>query len=58
MKCQREAQTRQRRYDALAPEAGDAALNVELRAVNGESPVRLSDFWDREPVALIFGGFI
>ncbi len=44
-------------YDALAPKVGDVAPDFELRDVNGENPVRLSDFRGQKPVALIFGSF-
>ena len=47
----------QKRYDAHAPKAGDIAPNFELTDLNGENPVRLSDFRGQKPVALIFGSF-
>lgn len=47
----------QERHDARAPKPGDVAPDFELRDVNGENPVRLSDFRGRKPVALIFGSF-
>ena len=47
----------QKRFDALAPKAGDIAPDFELRDVNAENPVRLSNFRGRKPVALIFGSF-
>ncbi len=47
----------QKRYDALAPKAGDASTDFELHDVNGENPVRLSDFQGQKPVALIFGSY-
>ncbi len=47
----------QKKYDALAPKAGDTAPNFELHDVNGENPVRLSDFQGQKPVALIFGSY-
>ncbi len=47
----------QKRFDALAPKPGDIAPDFELRDVNGENPVRLSDFRGNKPVALIFGSF-
>ncbi len=46
-----------KRYDPLAPKAGDMAPGFELSDVNGESPVRLSDFRGQKPVALVFGSF-
>lgn len=45
----------QKRFDAHAPRPGDLAPDFELRDVNGENPVRLSDLL--KPVALIFGSF-
>jgi peroxiredoxin len=57
MKYRREAQAWQKQYDALAPKAGDVAPDFELRDVDGENPVRLSDFRGQRPVALIFGSF-
>ena len=52
-----EADVWQKRHDPLAPKTGDLAPDFELRDVNGESPVRLSDFRGQMPVALIFGSF-
>ncbi len=53
----RESRAWQKRYDALAPKAGDVAPDFELHDVNGENPVRLSDFQGQKPVALIFGSY-
>ena len=53
----KQASAWQKRYDALAPRPGDIAPDFELRDVNGQHPVRLSDFRGRKPVALIFGSF-
>jgi len=47
----------QKKYDPLAPKAGDMAPDFELRDTNGENPVRLSNFHGKKPVALIFGSF-
>lgn len=47
----------QKKYDALAPNAGDVAPDFELTDVNGEISVRLTDFYGQKPVALIFGSF-
>ena len=47
----------QKKYDALAPEAGDMAPDFELRDATGQHSVRLSDFQGQKPVALIFGSF-
>ncbi len=53
----KESRAWQKRFDALAPKAGDIAPDFELRDVNAENPVRLSSFRGRKPVALIFGSF-
>lgn len=47
----------QKRHDVLAPKVGDIAPDFELKDVNGENPVCLSDLRGRKPVALIFGSF-
>ncbi len=47
----------QKRYDAHAPKVGDMAPDFELHDVNGQNPVRLSDFRGQKPVALVFGSF-
>ena len=52
-----EATAWQKRYDAHAPKVGDPAPDFELLDVMGENPVRLSDFQDVAPVALVFGSF-
>jgi hypothetical protein len=57
MRYRRELRAWQKRFDPLAPKAGDVAPDFELRDVNGENPVRLSDYRGRKPVALIFGSF-
>ena len=45
------------RYGPQAPKVGDRAPDFELWDVDGQNPVRLSDFKGRRPVALIFGSF-
>ena len=57
IRYRKESKAWQKRYDALAPKAGDIAPDFELRDVNGENPVRLSDFQGQKPVALIFGSY-
>ena len=47
----------QEKYDLLAPKEGDLAPDFELYDVSGKNPVRLSDFSDKKPVALIFGSY-
>jgi hypothetical protein len=53
----KEAEAWHKRYDPLAPKMGDEAPDFQLRDVNGQNPVRLSNFRGRKPVALIFGSF-
>jgi hypothetical protein len=53
----REHRAWQAKYDELAPKVGDVAPDFLLYDVNGENPVRLSDFRNRKPVALIFGSY-
>ncbi len=57
LRYRRESKAWQKRYDALAPNVGDVAPDFELRDVNRENPVRLSDFQGQKPVALIFGSY-
>ena len=57
IKNRSEATWWQKKYDALAPKAGVMAPDFELRDASGENPLSLSDFRDRQPVALIFGSF-
>lgn len=47
----------QKKYDAHAPKVGDLAPDFELSDSTGENQVRLSDFRDSKPVALVFGSF-
>ena len=54
----RTAATRwQKKHDAHAPKMGEIAPDFELRDANGQNPVRLSDFRQKKPVALVFGSF-
>jgi hypothetical protein len=57
VKRRRQFMAWQKKYDAKAPKAGDVAPDFELRDAKGESPVRLSGFRDRKPVALCFGSY-
>ena len=47
----------QKKYDAGAPKQGDPAPDFALLDVDGEHSVRLSDFQNKKPVALVFGSF-
>jgi hypothetical protein len=47
----------QRKFDLKAPKVGNPAPDFELYDINGENPIRLSDFKGEKPVALIFGSF-
>lgn len=53
----REARAHQGQLDARAPKAGDPAPDFKLSDSNGQNPVRLSDFRDQKPVALLFGSY-
>lgn len=53
----KESKAWQRKYDAQAPKVGDLAPDFELADSQGKNQIRLSDFRDRKPVALIFGSF-
>jgi len=57
LKTRKEATAWQKKHDVLAPRVGDIAPDFELCDVNGENPVRLSDYQGKKPVALIFGSF-
>ncbi len=57
IRMRRGARAWQKELNDLAPKAGDIAPDFELRDVNGENLVRLSDFRGEKPVALIFGSF-
>ncbi len=57
LRYRKESRAWQKRYDALAPKAGDAAPDFELRDASGENPVHLSDFKGQKPVVLIFGSY-
>ena len=52
-----EASIWQKSYDAKAPKPGDLAPDFELKDIQGEHPIRLSEFKGNKPVALIFGSF-
>lgn len=45
------------RYEKAAPRAGDPAPDFELCDVDGQNPIRLSQFRGDKPVALVFGSF-
>lgn len=57
IRYRRESKAWQKRYDALAPKAGDIAPDFKLYDANGENSVCLSDFRSQKPVALIFGSY-
>ncbi len=52
-----ESDTWHERHGPLAPKVGDLAPDFELQDATGSNPVRLSDFNEKKPVALIFGSF-
>ena len=53
----RKAKSWQEEFDAHAPKVGEIAPDFELSDINGENPVRLSEFWGKKPVALVFGSY-
>ncbi len=57
IKTRREFQAWQKEFDALAPKVGDVAPDFELCDAGGKNPVRLSEFRDQKPVALVFGSY-
>jgi len=57
LKTRQEATSWQKLHNARAPKLGDVAPDFELSDVNGENPLKLSDFRGRKPVALVFGSF-
>ena len=57
LRYRREINEWQKKYDALAPRAGDIAPDFELLDVTGQHRIRLADFKGKQPVALIFGSF-
>lgn len=46
-----------KKFNPLAPKAGDMAPDFTLSDVNGENPITLSEHFGRRPVALVFGSF-
>ena len=52
-----EGQAWQDLHEQHAPKMGDQAPDFELSDANGQHAVRLSDFIDKKPVALVFGSF-
>ncbi len=57
IKYRKQAMAWQKKFDPLAPKAGDLPPDFELCDVDGENPVRLSNFCGQKPVALVFGSF-
>jgi len=57
LKNRHDAKIWQKRFDQQAPKVGDLAPDFELHDVSGNERVRLSEFRQRKPVALIFGSF-
>jgi hypothetical protein len=47
----------QNKYNPLAPKKGSKAPDFNLHDIKGENSVRLSDYWGKKPVALVFGSF-
>ncbi len=47
----------QKTFNPKAPKKDDPAIDFELSDVKGENPIRLSQFFGKQPVALVFGSF-
>jgi hypothetical protein len=52
-----EATAWQKKYNSQSPNLGDTAPDFQLLDIIGEKSIRLSDFKNQKPVALIFGSF-
>ena len=57
IKNRQEATAWQKKHDLQAPKVGDLAPDFELSDSSGENSVRLADFREQKPVALVFGSF-
>ena len=57
LKNRHEATIWQKKFDPQAPKVGDLAPDFELYGIGGEERVRLSEFRQHKPVALVFGSF-
>ena len=57
IKNRQEATAWQKKHDLQAPKVGDLAPDFELYDSSGENSVRLADFREQKPVALVFGSF-
>ena len=53
----KEAKEWQTKYEVSAPAVGEAAPDFELTDLAGDTQARLSSFYGRRPVGLIFGSF-
>ncbi len=47
----------QKEFDGKAPKAGARAPDFGLSDVNGENPIRVSQFFGQRPIVLVFGSF-
>jgi hypothetical protein len=57
IKLRKQEKAWQERFEPGAPKPGDVAPDFELRDVDGENPVCLSDYRGKKPVALVFGSY-
>ncbi len=53
----KEAGAWQRKFDLSSPKEGDMAPDFELRDVDGENQICLSEFKGVKPVGLVFGSY-
>lgn len=56
-KARKETKKWRDQYVPLAPKVGDVAPDFELHDVSGSKTTRLSDYRNKQPVALIFGSY-
>jgi hypothetical protein len=56
-KARREIKKWRDLYVPLAPKVGDVAPDFKLYDVSGSNMMRLSDYRDKQPVALVFGSY-
>ena len=57
IKYRKEHRNWQRQHDDAAPKVGDSATDFELCDIHGEHSIKLSDFYSKKPVVLIFGSY-
>ena len=56
-KARKEVKKWRDQYVPVAPKLGDVAPDFELHDASGSKVIRLSDYVNKQPVALIFGSY-